>query len=333
MPLEARADLDIRTEQPVQLHQLAKLTGQLISAHETWPTTLCQSLADLCEAKADACWATLRDHRVGVGPGEPAITPQESTQATRVFRSHLGQLGEALKHISAGNQDRDSWEKLERLWQDESWRNVPMQRRTLSDTISPDAVTARARVIEDASKRAVPAEARMQVHLAVTDSEYVSTATLTGWMNTLLMAVVFALFASERQLGLASRLLYSPGVLAFVLTLFAAIQAGRIERPDRSTLRGLLLPAGNPLIVLSILPPVVLTSALAFTPSTTKAVIWAGGSMGAQLVLLSVQRLLLWRAFARGRQRDVTASPAPRTGLVFYTDTPYYQHYEVSART
>jgi len=329
VPLEARADLDIRTEPPVQLDQLAKLTGQLISVKETWPTTLCQSLADLCVAKADAAWATLRDHRVGVRPGELPISPQESTQATRAFRGYLDQLGEALGHISAGNQDRDAWEKLEKLWRDEGWRNIPMQRRTLSDTISPDAVTARARVIEDASKRAVPAEARMQVHVAVTDSEYVSTATLTGWMNTLLMVVVFGLFASEPLIGLAPGRGFSAGVLSFVLTLFAAIQVGRIERNDRSTLRGLLLPAGNPLIVLSILPPVVLASALAFMPSRAEAVIWAGASIGAQLTLLSVQRLLLWRAFARGRRPDVTAKTAPKTGLVFYTDTPYYQHYEV----
>lgn len=328
VPVGARADLDIRTEQPVQHYQLAELTGQLISVRQTWPATLCQSLADLCVAKAEAAWATLRDHRVGAAPGELAISPQDSTQATRAFRTHLDQLGDALKQISDGNQSPDAWKKLGQLWGTAGWRNVPMQRRTLSDMISPDAVTARARVIEDASKRAAPAEARMQVHVAVTDSEYVSTATLAGWMNTLLMAVVFGFFASARFIGLGGKA-FSPSVLAFVLTLFAAIQVGRIERHDRSTLRGLLLPAGNPLIVVSILPPVVLASALAFMSSRTHALIWAGASIGAQIALLSVQRFLLWRAFARGRRRGATASIAPKTGLVFYTDTPYYQHYEV----
>jgi hypothetical protein len=78
--------------------------------------------------------------------------------------------------------------------------------------------------------------------------------------------------------------------LAFVLTLFSAIQAGRIERPDRSTLRGLLSASGNWLIVASILPPVMLAVVLAFSPSRSGEVMWAEFCIGLQLLL----QLAMW---------------------------------------
>ncbi len=326
LSVDARAELDIRTEQPTPVGQLAKLTGQLVSVAEDWPPTLCMCLADLCAAKADAAWASLRDHRVGARFGEPSVSRLESTCATREFRERLDQVGGALRHIAAVGPDPEARSRLGAAWKGGEWLDAPIQRRTSADTISPDIVAARARLVEDVSQRAALTEARMQVHVAVTDSEYVTTAKLSGWMSTLLMIVVLLFFAGEHALGLSGRRV-SAEVLALVLTLFSAIQAGRIERPDRSTLRGLLVPAGNPLIIVSILPPVILAVALAFYPGATRAIAWASACIGAQLLLLWLQWLLLWRAFARGRRR--AASAAPKAGLVFYTDTPDYQHNQV----
>ena len=49
-----------------------------------------------------------------------------------------------------------------------------------------------------------------------------------------------------------------------MLTLFATTQADRIERPDRSTLRGRLYTIGNWLIAASVLPALTLAIALGF---------------------------------------------------------------------
>ena len=70
--------------------------------------------------------------------------------------------------------------------------------------MSPGAVVARARQIEDASQRAAPTTARIGVHIAVTDSEHFSIAWFSGWMSALLIVVVLGFFASEATLGIRS---------------------------------------------------------------------------------------------------------------------------------
>ena len=324
-PLASRGELDIRTEQPLPVGQLAALAGQLDGLSSLdWQSPLCQCLADLAAAKASTTWASLRDHQVGAEAGQASITAREATTATRAFREKLDHLGKALRDISADGQSARS--ALGAAWHGGTWLGVPMQRRTSTDAISPGVVAARARVIEDVSLRATPTQARMQVHVAVTDSAYFSTAKLSGWMSALLMSVVLGFFLAENALGIAGRQV-SAEVLALVLTLFSAVQAGRIERPDRSTMRGLLVPAGNPLIIISILPPVVLAVALAFSRTMTWATAWAAGCIAAQLLLLLLQWFLLQRALAHGLAAgDDVPSP---TGPVFYTDSPDYTHSQV----
>jgi hypothetical protein len=81
------------------------------------------------------------------------------------------------------------------------------------------------------------------------------------------------------------RALRSAEVLAIVLTLFATIQASRIERPDRSTLRGELSAIGSWLIAGSMLPPLMLAVVFAFTPVAWVAAIWAVASIVLQMAL------------------------------------------------
>jgi hypothetical protein len=325
-PVDTRADLDIRTEQPLPVLELAMLTRQLVEDYGSQPASpLRMCIADLAAAKADAAWASLRDHRVGARPGQPSMTSAASHTATDKFRRSIDALGRALRAVTAQDRPQDAEADLRAAWDDGKPLSVGMRRRTSADIVSPNAISARALMIEDESLRAAPIEARMQVHVAVTDSEYFSTAKLAGWMSALLMTVVLGFFAAAHVLEISAQRA-SAEVLAFVLTLFAAIQAGRIERPDRSTMRGLLVPAGNPLIVASILPPVVLAVALAFSRSAGWAVTWAIGCISGQLVLLWLQWLLQQRGFARGRR---TTARTPATGLVFYTDTPDYSHGEV----
>jgi hypothetical protein len=331
-PVNTRAELEIRTEQPRPIRQLSELVAQLVQASQDWPMPLTQSLADLARAKAAAVRESLRDHRVGVARGMPAITRSESTTRTRDFRQRLDQLDLVLGDITAAGLTAAARRELgdARGSQDSqgpgAWLQIPMQRRTATETINPDIVVARSRTIEDASQRAAPTEARMQVHIAVTDSEYFSTSQFSGWMSVLLMTVVLAFFIAARALALDGTQV-SAEVLAFVLTLFSAIQIGRIERPDRSTVRGMLAPAGNPLIIASILPTVILAVALAFSRDADWAISWTGTCAGAQLLLLQLWLFMRRRALARGRRQ--TTEREPPSGLTLYTDTPDYAHTDV----
>jgi len=332
-PLDTRAELEIRTEQPRPMRQLSELVDQLAQASQDWAIPLGQSLADLARAKAAAVRESLRDHRVGMANGMPAITRRESSARTREFRQHLDRLGAVLGDISGAGVTPATRRELIDAWGSPddgqaagAWLQVPMQRRTTTDTISPDIVVARSRIIEDASQRAAPTEARMQVHIAVTDSEYFSTSQFSSWMSVLLMMVVLAFFIAGRALAPDSDNV-SAEVLAFVLTLFSAIQVGRIERPDRSTVRGMLAPAGNPLIIASILPTVILAVALAFSRAHVWAITWTGMCICAQLLLLRSWLVMRRRALARGRQQ--TADHQSASGLTLYTDTPDYAHTDV----
>ena len=201
-----------------------------------------------------------------------------------------------------------------------------MQRRTTTDTVSPDVVVARARMIEDVSQRGAPYQATIGVQVAVTDSEYFSVARFSGWMSVMLMSVVFAFFLIGRLSGIASQQV-SAEVLAFVLTLFAAVQAGRMERPDRSTVRGLLAQASNLLIGILILPTVVLAVALAFSRSLLWVACWALGAIAFQLVL---QWLLSQRQrLDTGQQGQTPDALRTQLCILLRTDTPDYSHAEV----
>jgi len=331
-PLESRAELEIRTGHPRPVRELSDLVKQLTQVGHDWAIPLGQSLADLAGAKAAAVRESLRDHRVGVAQGMPAITRGESSARTKQFRRRLDRLDAALGGVSAAGLTPAARRELADAWASPdgqaagAWLEVPLQRRTATDTISPDTVVARSRMIEDASQRAAPTEARMQVHIAVTDSEYFSTSQFSGWMSILLMTVVLVFFVAGRALGMDGTPV-SAEVLSFVLTLFSAIQVGRIERPDRSTLRGMLAPAGNPLIISSILPTVILAVALAFSRTAHWAITWTSVCIGAQLLLLRLVVLMRQRALARGRQQ--TADRDPPSGLTLYTDTPDYAHIDV----
>ncbi len=276
---------------------------------------------------ADPRWADEQSADLPWADGQSADLPRADGQAKADPRANLAQV----------------WRKHE------YWFGAPMQRRTSTDTVSPDAVVARARMIEDVSQRGAPYRATIAVQVAVTDSEYFAVARFSGWMSVLLMSVVFAFFLIGRMSGIGSQQV-SAEVLAFVLTLFAAIQAGRMERPDRSTLRGLLAQASNVLIGVLILPTVVLAVALAFSRGLHWVTAWALGCIACQLIL---QGLLSQRQRLdddqqqddaqqpdddqpdddqqpdAGQQRRTQKVPRTEVGILLRTDTPDYSHAEV----
>jgi hypothetical protein len=324
-PRSARAGLEIKTRQPPPIRQLRQLIGQLVKASQ-WPTPLYQSLADLARAKAAASLESLREHQVGAAPGQVPLTAAESSDATREFRNVLGEADRILGDITAGGKT-PALHSLLTGWQQASGRlDQHLQRRSATEAVSPGAVVARARQIEDASQRAAPTTARIGVHIAVTDSEHFSIAWFSGWMSALLIVVVLGFFTGDATLGIRSQAI-SPEVLAIVLTLFSAIQAGRIEQPDQSTMRGLLAQAGSGLIVASIMPAVILAVALAFSTSTAWAIAWAAVSLSLQLLLQLMLRQRLRKKLATGRQE--TDGPAPAAGLTFHTDAPDYSHAQI----
>ena len=135
-----------------------------------------------------------------------------------------------------------------------------------------------------------------------------------SFLLTLVVAAAFFTIAIKRPKGSGSP---SAEVLFGALTLFSAILAGRIELPDRSTLRGLLSATGNWLIVASILPTVLLAVALAFLGSSPSwAVVAAGIAMAVQLVL----QLVMWR----GPLSDTGSSRRPPRRLLRTGPAPDY---------
>jgi hypothetical protein len=344
LSLTARADLDIRVgqprdvriplshdreaRQPPALGQLSTLVRQLVEPQAVSPA-LFQCLAAVAQVKADAIVQLLRYHRVAPPPGEPAWTSDKFTAATRQFRRDLESLSDALHTITTAvngelagaHADLASvWEKKEKLLQ------VSMRRHTVQATVSPDVVAARAPMIEEESQRTSPAEARMQVHVAVTDSERFSLARFSGSMSGLLILVVLGLFLVERAFRLGHENV-SAEVLAFVLTLFSATQASRIERSDRSTLRGLLAQRGNWLVVATVLPTVILAAALGFF---SQAWTWAVGFTVACFALqVAIQSLMSLRRTWDLRRGLGQVSRPRRSGRVLYSDVPDHTHAEV----
>jgi hypothetical protein len=315
-----RAEMQIRVTKLTPVDHLAWLVDQLLAVPEDWPANLAECLADLATVKADAARASLRDHRAEPPDG----TAGAARSVTADIQNKLGALRAALDQFCAEGDHSQSRARLREAWEDGAWLRVPMQRSTSTDRLSPGAVVTRAGMIEDVSKRAAATDAKVHIHVAVTDAEHFSIAKFTGRMNALLIGVVIFFFLLGKFLGIGNGQV-SAEVLAFVLTLFSAIQASRIERPDRSTLRGLLSLAGNGLIVTSILPPVILAVALAFSRTWPWPIAWAVGCIGLQLLLQVLLQVRLRRVLERG----TAPGSATQRGPSLRTDPFDYSHSEV----
>jgi hypothetical protein len=306
---EKAAKMDIEVEQPSAMRHLSELmtqlTGELKGPPGDPPSPLARSLADLAALNAAAARHALRGYLAKVQ--EPLAGQHDDTVPadSNAVRASLHELGKALASFSSGNAAAAA--DVARLWKDGSCRPWKLFRVTSVDILAPQTAVAKARMIDDHASRAAPVEGKIQLHVAVTDAQPFSIATFSGWMSLLLMLVVLALLTVSEDFFRLSGPQVSPEVLAIVLTLFAAIQAGRIERPDTSALRGKLSANGNGLIVLSVLPAVVLAVALAFSRSGWWPFTWAGGCIAAQLTLQALMRLR--SQSAKNRSGEQTAAP------------------------
>ena len=156
--------------------------------------------------------------------------------------------------------------------------------------------------IEDPLVRDFPARAQVRLDVVVHDSPSLHAARYSGWMSLVIVSTVLL----DTRLFRAD---FNAEVLAGLLTLFAVIQAGRVEHPNRNTLHGLLSAAGSWLILASILPTVLLGVTLAFSKGNdSPAQALAAGALVAQLAL----QLALYFGPVSGRVRT---SRAPRLRL------------------
>ena len=190
--------------------------------------------------------------------------------------------------------------KVRSLWENGKWLTGPLQRRTSSDRPSPRTLVARAPMAEETSKRASPAQAWIQVDVGIAHEQFFSAALLAGTMSVLIMLIVLGFFLYSLVShggGHAPHIANtpSPEVLAAALTLFTAVQAGRIEPADQSTLRGLLSALGWLVIAASLMPTIVLAVAIAFNESGWAPVQIAIAAIAAEILLQLDFQLLLRR--------------------------------------
>jgi len=321
-----RMDIEVRRPQP--LRDLAVLMEQILHPQKRQGSlslglSLQRCLADLAGSKMSSARETLRQYDVASAHGALFSSAQNRQAATSNARTTLTRLQKALaqlyisKDAAPAEPAYAAPEELDNAWEAFELETDSLCRRVSAERPSPRTVVARAEMIEDIYQRATPKRARIYADVVVADSEYFSIARFSGRMSLLLMTVVLAFLAISRLTRLGSIL--SPEVLAIVLTLFSAIQAGQMESPDRSTIRGLLSAAGNWLIAASILPAVILAVALAFSRGGWVPTIWA-------LICVSLQ-LIFQLAMLRG---PLTPRGSPRTKQrrKFSTVRPNYHPFE-----
>lgn len=281
------SSLAIQTESPQPLKHLAVLIDQILDpCNRKQQAPVQQCLADLARAKAVSAREALRNYHAytnGTQSGDASSTQDATAQAG----AELTHLQAELDKLSAGQLGEPSrLENLQKWWTTFSLLTGELCRCTSAYRLNPRTAVARADMVEDITQRANVTAAEFDIHFEVADAAYFSIARFSGWMSALLMAVVLASFPVAQLLGYSKQ--PSPEVLAIVLTLVSAIQAGRMERPDRSTLYGKLSAVGNWLIAASIMPAVILAIILAFSPN--HAVYWALGCIGLQLIF----QLAMW---------------------------------------
>jgi hypothetical protein len=312
--------LDIQVGRPEPLEDLKLLMDEILDPqqHER-PLALQQCLADLAKSKVAAARETLRHYEIVSADDRSSGSVRAGRAATSQARNTLDKLGDALDApcVSgvASAELKNTWETFEQQVLEQE--ALSFFRRTSAERPSPRTVVAHADMIEDVYQRAIPITAKVHVDVMVTDGEYFSIARFTGRMSLLLMTVVLVFLAALHPVKQDTT--PSPEVLAIVLTLFSAIQAGQMESPDHTTVRGLLSTAGNWLIAASILPAVILAVALAFFHGGWVPVIWAGICVGLQVLF----QLAMWRG-----PLTPTGSPRAQQRRKFSTVVPRYHLFE-----
>jgi len=324
--------LDIAVKTPPPLLELAASVRAVFEFKKSspWPPSLTQSLVDLAKAKIVAVSDTLEHYQLPPGPG--TTSPPDDWKPDDEESDHREAVQEAQKkledfhsRLSSVTVNYAALARLRQWWEQERLEKLPLYRRASVDQLDPRTVVARVEMIEDVAQRATPERAVVHADVNVDDRGYFSVARSSTLMSLLLMTGVLAFLLIWHLVNNAAKPV--PEVLAIVLTLFVTIQAGRIDRPDRSTLHGQLSGTGSLLIAASVFPAVTLAVALAFEPAWWAADIWAGVCVVIQAGFVG---LTLWGPLT------VIRSPSyqPRGRLsvgqrrIYKTEHLYYGHFE-----
>jgi hypothetical protein len=263
------AGLYIESGPPAVALALGELVEQL--RHGGISDPIQRGLADLAITKTDILARILDQHLVlsdETGEGDAILTATEesSREPTAIAGGWLSVAREALVAMTedAGPAGEDIG-RLAEAWDKGGLEHVRLLRAASAGPPTPRAFTGRADMVEAADQRTAPRYARINIPLEVPEASFGATAKFLASMSAFLMLFVVLFFGFT----LAA---HGPepdaGVLASVLTLFSVIQAGRLEIPDRSTLRGLLSANSAVLTAASLVPTLLLALAIAFYPGT-----------------------------------------------------------------
>jgi hypothetical protein len=280
--IDSPVQAQIATRRPQSQRRLDELLDQIVahtSKNAQSPCPVVQCLADLALQHLRLVEDSYPYHR-----GNPVAA--QSGAEDQAFRRWSGQLRTHLTILADGNCTPRTLAAVRwaRVQAQQDCR--PLYRVLRASDVNPGSAHVRVPVVEEHAARSAPAPDGARIRLHVVAGEWASryTACYAGLLNLAVLGLVLLLLG---RFGST----FDPQVLGGVLTLFATIQASRIEQPDRSTLRGLLVSAGSGLAAASVLPPVLLGVALAFGRGHESQVVWwtasaTGVQVGLVLVML-----------------------------------------------
>lgn len=243
----SRPRSDVVVGEPDPLVQLRSLMGQLL--RDVTPQAR-RALADLAMMKAAAVRELFTSHRLVRLHGRRWRSAGDPTY-------RLQEITARLRRLTSDTDDSAAIASLRTEWNDGNWLQGTLVRRTRNQTLSSGAVHLHAPAVPQSGLRPSPVSATATLKVVVSDSPLFSAARFASAMSLgLIGAVLIFVFGTNKSLNAE--------VAAGALTIFSAIQATRIDYPDRTTLRGVLSASGYWLVVLSILPTVMLAVTLAF---------------------------------------------------------------------
>jgi len=334
--------LDMAVHTPLPLQDLSVALAQVVTAQDNveakgWPTALVRPFMDLVRVSAAEAVDVLRHYELTYRPNRAVSPPTDAPAAPpRETATEPAQSGGPTDPAQGPPKKEKLLSALWHVATDQDWQSDTFQghlataqrafaagkpslsRQIKLNVVNAQTITGRLNITEDIPQRAIPRQATVSADVTVEDRDYFATARSSATMSLILMLVVLGFLLGWHAVNPKA-----PGpvaeVLAIVLTLFATTQADRIERPDRSTLRGRLYTIGNWLIAASVLPALTLAIALGFQARGTAADYWAIGCVAAQLYLVLVMQSwpLIpagWHGFGQRR--------------VLSTAIPDYRHFE-----
>lgn len=289
-----RAEIETGTPQSREL--LGELLQQILDRKPTVaddPVLRC--LADLALQQLNLLLETHRYYQ-----DTPHQRPDD--HEVKTFLAWGEALRARLKDLAEGRIDSEVLAGIRQAHEVPDSPHLYRILRAFNDT--PMTASVRVPAVEDRQARTSPRPDRARVRLRVVANKSAAlySAFHAGSMNLAVLTLVLVLI-----LNLGST--FEADVLGGVLTLFAAVQASRIEQPDRSTLHGLLVSAGSWLAFASVLPTVLLGVTLAFSDDHKTMVPWAAGTAAlVQATVVLVTRARPWPEPPPGPRDAVTCA-------------------------